>query len=89
MATPGNTRPAPEEIKELLQNDPPGAGGNQQRVVRQLARGRADAAARGIEHDLLAAQELDAVEATEGGGHLVLDGRRNLVLVAVQPAARQ
>jgi flagellar motor switch protein FliN/FliY len=24
MATPGNTRPAPEEIKELLQNDPAG-----------------------------------------------------------------
>lgn len=23
MATPGNTRPAPEEIKELLQNDSP------------------------------------------------------------------
>ena len=26
MATPGNTRPAPEEIKELLQNDSPGSG---------------------------------------------------------------
>jgi flagellar motor switch protein FliN/FliY len=25
MATPGNTRPAPEEIKELLQNDSPGS----------------------------------------------------------------
>ncbi len=25
MAIPGNTRPAPEEIKELLQNDGPGA----------------------------------------------------------------
>ncbi len=25
MATPGNSRPAPEEIKELLQNDSPGS----------------------------------------------------------------
>lgn len=38
MATPGNTRPAPEEIKELLQNNSPGA--SQTAVSSDLKDGR-------------------------------------------------
>ncbi len=40
MATsPGNTRPAPEEIKELLQNDPAGGSNNAKSPALKADRG--------------------------------------------------
>ncbi len=39
MATPGNTRPAPEEIKELLQNNAPSAAKTAATSIPQDSRG--------------------------------------------------
>lgn len=39
MATPGNTRPAPEEIKELLQKDAAGGSRQTQTAEGKLGRG--------------------------------------------------